>query len=111
MIEKLKNWIGKVARQAVTVEQPVPSAISHNAPLIQVFKITNGYLVTKHDNGPYIEKENRGAVYCATPMEVANLILKGEVMDKMGFDVKEQALHTHGAASAKFNPPNVTLPI
>lgn len=107
MIGGLKRWIAKVAQQAVAVEHPVPSAVSHNAPLIQVFKITNGYLVTKHENGPYIEKESRGAVFCATPMEVANLILKGEVMAKMNIDVAD-ALSTKGKASATFQRPNPT---
>lgn len=110
MIGRLKMWIGRVARQQLQDNHPVPSLVAHNAPTIQVFKINNGYLVTKDSGSPYRESNQQGAVFCATPMEVASLILKGETMQKMGMhnpmDVDKtqtQPMHTHGMTSAKLS--------
>lgn len=95
MIGKLKRWIRQVAQQ----ENPVPSVVAHGSiPIIQVYKITNGYIFTKAHGAPYRD-EHPTVMYCATPMDVARQIVNGEVLDKMG--IQAEQMSTHGIVSAK----------
>lgn len=103
MINKLKRWIGRVAQQEVYNSNPVPAVVAHSStPQIQVFKISNGYILSKTNNGSYRD-ENLIAVYCATPIDVARQIVNDEALQKMGIDNRPQELQTTGRATGSFN--------
>ncbi len=108
MIRVLKRWIGRVAQDHISDNHPVPTVVTHNSPIVQVYKINNGYLVSKVSGGNHFRDDNMGTVFCATPMDVARLILNGEVMDKMG--IQPEKLSTNGIASAKLGTQTNPIP-
>jgi len=102
MISKLKHWIGRVAQQHIQNDHPVPHVVSGNLPMVQVFKISNGYLLHKASSLRYREEEPN-VIYCATPMDVARQIVNDEALQKMGIDNRPQELQTTGRATGSFN--------
>ena len=97
MISKLKRWIGRVAQQAIYDNNPVPAVVAHGStPLIQVFKISNGYILSKTNNGSYRD-DNLVAIYCETPLDVARQIVNTEALQRMGIQVGQMS--TSGMAS------------
>lgn len=108
MIRKLKRWIGRVAQQEMYDSNPVPAVVAHGStPLIQVFKISNGYIISK-TNGSAYRDENPVAVYCATPLDVARQIVNGEALQKMG--IQPDPMQTTGYASAKLGTQTNPVP-
>ena len=91
MINRLKRWIGRVAQTYNENNHPVPTLVSNHAPLMQVFKISNGYLFHKTHNRSYREEEPN-VIYCATPLDVARQIVNGEALQKMGIDTAQTEL-------------------
>jgi hypothetical protein len=93
MIGALKRWIKRIAEE----DRVVPAVLSNSGPpLIQVFKIDNGYLVHKNKiHSQY--RDDAQITFCPTPIDVARQIVNGEVLAKMGI---EQSLHTSGVAKA-----------
>lgn len=105
MISRLKKWIGRVAQREIYDSNPIPAVVAHGSmPLIQVFKISNGYILSKTNNGSYRE-ENPIAVYCATPLDVARQIVNGEALDKLGVQVQPETLHTGQTMTIKASSP------
>ena len=100
MINRLKRWIGRTAQIYNT--EPVPGPISHGSPIIQVYKISNGYVVYR-SNGQYRNDVSGTVSYCATPLDVARQIVNSEALDKMGIGTEQQDLFTTGSATAKFS--------
>jgi len=79
MIGWLKGWIRHVADEG----RLVPAAVnSGGPPVMQIFKIDNGYLVHSNPTGAY--RENARITYCSTPLDVARQIVNSEVLAKMG---------------------------
>lgn len=100
MINRLKRWIGNVAERQMRDNHPVPTIVTHgNMPLIQVYKISNGYLVSKTNGAPYRE-DQPAVVFCATPMEVARQIVNNEALQKMG--IQAEQMSTHGVTTGSF---------
>jgi hypothetical protein len=104
MINRVKRWIVKTVRE---YDQVVPTIVQNGTPVIQIFKIANGYLVHRHPNGPNRYDETPTVVYCPTPLDVARQIVNGEALEKLGIrpDSSEQ-MHTTGYASAKLGVQN-----
>ena len=101
MITRLKKWIGRVAQQQIYDSNPVPAVVAHSStPLIQVFKISNGYIISKTNNGPYRDESNV-AVYCATPLDIARHIVNGEALQKMGIQNEQMTLGNGATGSVK----------
>lgn len=79
MIGWLKGWIRHVADEG----RIVPASLNNGGPpIIQIFKIDNGYLVHKNASGAY--RENACITYCSTPLDVARQIVNSEALAKMG---------------------------
>ncbi len=100
MIGKFKKWIEGIVRSEMDGSKLVPSAVSHGSmPIIQVFKITNGYIFSKSHGTPYRD-EHPAVIYCATPLDVARQIVNGEALDKMG--IQADQMQTVGKATGVF---------
>ena len=100
MIGRFKRWIGRIAQQEIYNSNPVPAVVAHGSiPLIQVFKISNGYILSKTNISSYRD-ENSAAVYCATPLDVARQIVNGEALQKMG--IQAEQLNTSGVTTGSF---------
>lgn len=103
MIERFKRWIGRVAQEYNDSSKSVPTVVAHGSmPVIQVFKITNGYIVSKTNGTPYRD-DTASVFYCATPLDVARQIVNSEALQKMGIDNLSQELQTTGRATGSFN--------
>ena len=102
MIKWVKKWIRGIVLDVTDPAKVVPSVITHSTPMIQIYKITNGYVVYKSSNGPYRDSGDSTVIFCATPLDVARQIVNAEALDKMGLgNIADQQMHTHGSASAK----------
>lgn len=103
MIGWIRNWIRGIVLDVVDPGKVVPTTISHgSSPMVQIYKITNGYVVYKTSNGPYRDSGDSTVIFCATPLDVARQIVNAEALDKMGLgNIADQQMHTHGSASAK----------
>lgn len=100
MIGRFKRWIEGIVRSEMEGSKVVPSVVSHGSlPIIQVFKITNGYIFSKTHGAPYRD-DSPLVVYCATPLDVARQIVNGEVLDKMG--IQAEQMQTVGKATGVF---------
>jgi hypothetical protein len=102
MIRRLKRWIAKVAHD---IEPAVPTIVQNGTPMVQIFKIANGYLVHRHPNGVNRYDDTPSVTYCPTPMDVARQIVNGEVLHKMGLE----DLKSSGVATASFNNTNPSI--
>ena len=85
MIGAIKRWITKIAEEAVEPEFGVPNPVVNGSPVMQIYKITNGYIFYKQGVDKYRDVPP-SVVYCKTPLEVAKHIVNGEVLEKMGID-------------------------
>lgn len=107
MIKRFKRWLGRVAEQHMRDNHPVPTVVSHgNMPTIQVYKISNGYLVSKTAAAPYRE-DSAAVIYCATPLDVARQIINAEALEKMGIQAEQIST---GYASAKLGTQTNPVP-
>jgi hypothetical protein len=85
MIGAIKKWITKVAQEAVKPVFGVPNPVVNGSPVMQIYKITNGYIFYRQSGDNYRDVPP-SVVYCKTPLEVAKHIVNGEVLEKMGID-------------------------
>ena len=99
MISRLKRWMVKTVRE---YDQVVPAVVQNGTPVLQVFKITNGYLVHKHPNGVSRYEDNPSITYCPTPLDVARQIVNSEVLAKMGIASEPEVLKTSGITAGSF---------
>lgn len=93
MIGMLRGWITRIANE----DRLAPAVESAGPPMIQIYKIDNGYLVHKRDTKSTYADSVR-IVYCNTPIDVARQIINSEALEKMG--ITPEVLHTGGKASA-----------
>ena len=102
MIKWIRNWIRDIVLDTTDPGKVVPSVITHSTPTIQIYKITNGYVVYKNNTGPYRDGDST-VIFCATPMEVARQIVNGETLDKMGIlGTTPDQMKTVGKATGSF---------
>lgn len=107
MIGALKRWIGRVAQQEVHNANPVPAVVAHGSmPIIQVFKITNGYIFSKTHGAPYRD-DSPLVVYCATPLDVARQIVNAEALEKLGIQNQPEHWNTTGYASGALGAKSI----
>jgi hypothetical protein len=93
MIGMLRRWIKRIADE----DRLAPAVESAGPPMIQIYKIENGYLIHKRDTKNTYADSLR-VVYCNTPIDVARQIINSEALEKMG--ITPEVLHTGGKASA-----------
>ena len=108
MIGKFKKWIEGIVRSEMEGSKVVPSVVSHGSlPIVQVYKITNGYIFSKSHGTPYRD-EHPAVIYCATPLDVARQIINGEALQKMG--IQPDQMQTTGYASGKLGTQTNPVP-
>jgi hypothetical protein len=105
MISRLKSWIARVANER---SEAVPTVVSHNSPIISIYKIGNGYIYHKGDNRPYRGDDAvPNVIYCANILDVCRQMVNKEALEKLGIKSEAQDadanLHTHGYASVKLD--------
>lgn len=95
MIGMLRGWIKRIANE----DRLAPSVESAGPPMIQIYKIDNGYLVHKRDTKSTYADSVR-IVYCNTPIDVARQIINSEALEKMG--ITPEVLKTSGTTAGPF---------
>jgi hypothetical protein len=95
MISRLKRWIKRIADE----DRLAPAVESAGPPMIQIYKIENGYLIHKRDTKSTYADSAR-IVYCNTPIDVARQIINSEALQKMG--ITPEVLNTSGITAGSF---------
>jgi hypothetical protein len=95
MIGMLRRWIKRIADE----DRLAPAVESAGPPMIQIYKIENGYLIHKRDTKSTYADSAR-IVYCNTPIDVARQIINSEALQKMG--ITPEGLHTSGVSTGSF---------
>lgn len=103
MIGTFKRWIEGIVRQEMGGPNAMPHVIANGAPLMQIYRIGNGYIFYKNDSRQYREDNPTAVIYCATPLDVARQIVNGEALEKMGIADALQVMQTTGRATGSFN--------
>lgn len=98
MIGMLKRWIKRIAEE----DRVVPAILSNSGPpLIQIFKIDNGYLI--HKNRIHAQyRDDAQITFCPTPLDVARQIVNSEALAKMGITSEPEVLNTSGITAGSF---------
>jgi hypothetical protein len=96
MIGMLRRWIKRIADE----DRVVPAILSNSGPpLIQIFKIDNGYLI--HKNRVHAQyRDDAQITFCPTPLDVARQIINSEALQKMG--ITPEVLNTSGITAGSF---------
>lgn len=96
MIGMLKRWIKRIAEE----DRVVPAMLSNSGPpLIQIFKIDNGYLI--HKNRVHAQyRDDAQITFCPTPLDVARQIVNSEALAKMG--ITPEILNTSSVPTGSF---------
>ena len=97
MIKAFRKWVARIVHDELSPAKAIPTPVASGMPLIQIYKINNGYIYHK-TVGPYRD-DGATVLYCATPMDVARQIVNSEALQKMG--IQAEQMHTTGQVSAK----------
>ena len=95
MIGMLRRWIKRIADE----DRLAPAVESAGPPMIQIYKIENGYLIHKRDTKNTYADSLR-VVYCNTPIDVARQIINSEALEKMG--ITPGGFYTSGVPTGSF---------
>jgi hypothetical protein len=97
MIKWIKNWVVGIIHDELNPPKVVPNSIASGGPFVQIYKLSNGYIVHKSSN--QYRDDGQTAVYCATPLDVARQIVNGEALQKLNITGASTPMQTTERAS------------